>query len=54
MKSHNIGIMSITKKLGKSFSESAQVDNKFQAKYPKSDRPLFEDFDYVKLGTRLA
>jgi hypothetical protein len=54
MKSHNIDIMPITKKLEKSSCGSAKVDNMFQAKYPKSDHQISEDFDYVRLDTRLA
>ena len=53
MKSHNIDIMPITKKLEKSSCGSAKVDNMFQAKYPKSDHQISEDFDYVRLDTRL-
>src|ERR1700737_2707411 len=53
MKSHNIDIMPITKKLEKSSCGSAKVDNMFQAKYPKSDHQISEDFDYVSLDTRL-
>ena len=52
MKSHNIGIMPMTKKLEKSICGSANVDNKFQAKY-QNLITAFEDFDYVRLDTRL-